>query len=1405
MSNVNFLPKPLSEPWSRLWLPAATWDQYRGVDNDFLSDAGGMDGFEHAFDGPLPGIGSLKDFGSVPFLLLLGRPGSGKSQELGDAEREGWLGKSTIRVEAKEIGISDPCLYLPALLPSSVASSTRLIIDGLDEVLLQNPNFVAQLKAWFRRHLDPQGRPIHLLAISCRWADWPQSQIEELASLWAPDDFTSLVLCPLRHGDVVGTLQRRFGDKAEVFWQQMKALHLRYVACWPQGLLGLMNQFEDSGCKKLASSHAEVIHDQIVRHCRLTDSPDDRLRWERSADGAEWRQRIAGRVAAAMIWSGKAQLDLTGTAAGTHHEALTPADFATREELWEGHRLRVKLPDLDELVHRTGLMKRLTSQNRWVFQSQVHQEWLAASWLAAQKLDATRLQQIFGVTADGTWTVFPVLKATAAWLARFDRDFRDLVLRQDPLVLLRMDGASLPEKERMEIVEALLNATRAIGVVDSGILQAHLPSLKHSGLVEQLTRWLTDEDVSDPAKELAIEIAERTDLTELAGLLWDLFPNTAGRLQIEMAGALSRLAREGFDEKWRAVFDAEIPLDQRGKILGAALDVMVISSRKIPVRDVLEWVIPERHFQEQVWDLYQFNVRTLHEHLTVEDLPAVFAKLAECPRSIHDTFSRAGDFNDAAVRLALREFHRPEVRAALVDYWHICLRHHSPPHHRINEAWSPEKIGLEDDVKRRDVILALIHHPALERQTERKWIATGDYLLLERDFDWCLDRILEAAPVDEWRFSLVVASFIWRVELSGSLGEKLKHAWNKSPALRDLLPVPVPAADETIIEAIRRAAGEQQAKRERQGKAWEEKRAKQERKFQENLKRHTLACRAAHERGEVAWPGVEEVLGARASGPGSRIVSFQPISLIGPDESWMIEAAARYLTDCTFKENREDEHGLYGLLALAACPEELEHDGPVRRSIEQRWLPLLIPQLSGRGLGDPPGGISIERFSRLFPEAFTTTFGDFCRKRYKSRSSLLELHAFKECWNPAMTEQLKSILSDEELYPEGFFNGLRFLANESEEVAIVVALRRLHGLTPDSPRPVKAAVIGAAATLVNGRLAAEISRYLSDTTLVSDFIRAAAYRLDWLDSWLDFSRWPDQALKTLADACWGAFPCLDRFRSHGSDFRSVTDEDQALEFRDRISAAARSRGIEVSIPDAYQDDSEDEARQRARAIDWHRHAATEARVGNAWAHMEATTFFELTSRPNARLARNQDELLAAVIECLWRWETALTAGAWDHLWDIKTRTSRPEKRIAREMRDWLHQHLEIMVEREIELASEDRTDVVVQTLPSDPSSPKFTVVIELKKHRASNAKERKTSMKSQLMDCYLRERAHEGWTHGLYAIAWTPAPGSKDDTSEAINDTRLALEQQAKKLCVSPFKVESMVIDARFQSKARSL
>jgi hypothetical protein len=1396
MSNVNSLSSQTQiEPWRRLWLPTDTWDKFRGIDEDFLSDHGGKGGIENSWSDSLPGISFLSGFGEVPFLVLLGRPGSGKSHELRQAEKDSSLGGPSVLIEGKEIGATHPAIYLQTVLASRLDQPTRLIIDGLEEILPANPAFVTQLKAWFRLNLDEHGRPRHRLAISCRWADWPEPQIANLATLWPTAEPKNLVLAPLRHVDAVETLQRRLGEEqANAFWRHLRELRLFPVACWPQGFMALLQQFEDSGFQSVAVSHADAIRDQVIKHCRLADSPDDPVRWQQSAPGAEWRQRVAGRIAATMIVSGRAHLALDETVLPASENALGPTELGSTEELWEGRWMSPKLEDLDAVVHRTRLMRRLGGTNRWVFQSQVHQEWLAAEWLAARKLDFPRLKQIFGSETEGQWMVAPTMRATAAWLARFDPEFRKQVLFHDPLTLLRMDGACLPENERHDVVEALLGATDRIRVLDPGIRHAHLPSLKHGGLAKQLERWLTDPNVTDATKHLAIEIAEKTDLNEISNILWQIYPDASKRLRPEIGGALLRLAKDGQDDSWRAVLSGKIPCDAHGNLLGAAIDVMVIESQKVPVREVLRYVLPERHFE--VFGLYESVVRSLHERLTVEDLPAVFACLAEYPKAIEDSLSRAKDFNDAAVCLAFREFARPQVAVALVSYWHACLRGHVIPKRDHGGLWKDLESESAIDDERRKFIAALVTHPDFERHREHGWVSTSDYLLEDRDFEWCLDQMGTELPENEWRFALLASVMIWRADLSGRLGDKLNAFWEKSSSLRGMLPNPTDG--ESIAQAILRIAAENQAQRDAKANHSNKRQEQREQAHRERMAREIENCRQAHDRGEMVWPGAFRILMFRESQATSGIVSFEPISRIGPGDEWIREAAVRFITAAPSRADFGTDYGLHGLLALAACIGELDSDGPLRQSVENHWLVHFVPLLCNHGLGDTPAGISNERFAELFSAAFTRAFGEFCRSSYRSDGSLSELHQLAKIQIPGSVSELKSILTGEPLRPAGFFTGLWFLSRADEEAAIEVALHWLTDLGDVMPRDAAASLFGAAAVLVNGRLSGEIADHLANTRLVSDGIRAAASRLAWHEREMDFSGWPDHALKTLADACWEAFPITDRHRGNRGTFEyhGVTDEDHAMEFRDRLSSAAWSRGIDVVIPTAVDGENDDEAEQRRHMIDWHRHANLQTRVGVDWTPVQPVHFLKLANRPHARLARNQDELLSAVIESLARWENELiNGGVWHHLWNHEL--SKPEKTIAREIRSWLKRDLEIPVECQIELASEDRSDLLVETLPTDGVSPALHVVIELKKLRASNAKERRTAMKSQLVDRYLSEREHEGWTHGLYVIAWTPKPKSRADSKEAIEQARLELNKQAEELSVLSFTVKALVIDAR--------
>ncbi|MCX6853883.1 MAG: hypothetical protein NTV80_03150 [Verrucomicrobia bacterium] len=1338
MSNViSNTKKPPTQSWVRLWLPQSSWEQDRSVDDSFLeilddgTDLGRL-------DRALPGIAPLQSFEDVPFLLLLGRPGSGKSHDLAFAERFGWLGNPNLFFEAKEMGTANPGDFIASRLPPGPpVKGLRILIDGLDEALLQNRNFLPQLSRWLRRNTDPeQGRPLYHLAISCRWSDWPEAQIQELAGLWPNDSSKKLILCPLRRGDATGTLTATYGETtANDFWRQMHDRHLVSVACWPQGFLGLMDSFEKSGCKTLSTSHGDAIEDQVQRHCMLTDSPDDSPRWEKSVKDAQWRQRVAGRVAAIMIWSGRPSLSLQTS---VNSEDITLRDLIHSDELWLSARRPLELADLDDLVHHSSLLRLLRDRKAWVFQSQVHQEWLAADWLAAQKLPVEKHRMLFGSEVDGAWRVFPVLRAVAAWLARFDPTFRQLVLAYDPLVLLRLDAACLPRSEREEIIEALLEATSKVR-----------------------------------------------------------YPSTKDRLQFNIAGALHHLAREDYDEHWKAVLRGETAIDAHGTLLGAALEILVTQSSKVPVRDVLTWIVPSRSSSFEVYGFYDMIAGEIHEQMTADDLPAVFAKLSEQPDVIHDSLSFAEKLNQTALKLAVEHFGRPEVASAFVDYWHQCVVHHRRPHHGLKNVWDSDKPPFNDPALRHQITQMLIQHPGYEKNTKREWVWAAEWLVSTSDFEWCLDELLAAHDEEEWRYALVIGNLLRQVDLSGPLAVKFNAIVAKSSFLRERMPAPQPG--ETFDEAFKREIAAQDTKQQNELDHSSHRQAQREAAFQKRLQDQASACEKAHQEGEIIWPVVLRLLAARVHGSGGWSVSFGPEQKISAGEDWMRDAASRYLLQSPGVNAQDINEGINGLFALSACLKELDQPGDIRKAIAEHWLTLFVSNLSDGGLGEPPEGLSNQRFAELFPSEFADAFEQILRRRYLAKGSLGELRGFKDHWYPELSLRLSRILSEESVQPEGFSNMFRALIAFAEPQALSLGSDWLQKFASIETHEAKAALLGSCSILTHGRMADEVRSHLADTSLLRDAVFFATRTMDSITTKMDFSLWPDYALKELGDSVWQAFPTIKQRRKNSFESSAVTGIDYALDFRNTITSAAQSRGVELEIPTAHAQDSPEQAADRLRTLNWNRHQAAQARAGEAWQHLKPETFFQLTSQPHARLARNADELLQAVVESLQRWEARLRSGDWHRLWDHHSAKSKPEKFVSQEMREWLKVDLDVLAELEVKLADDDRTDILVQVVPHDIQSMPLCLVIEVKKLRKGNAKERATAMKTQLLDRYLKPRQHEGWTHGLYVVAWTPEPGSLEDSDDSMNRAASRLCSQAKDLSQGSFSLESIVIDARCQ------
>jgi hypothetical protein len=1373
-------------------MPVDSWNVRPNTDDDFLPDYRPLceQEIECADDSPSE-IGTLKQSSDVPFLFLLGRPGSGKSRELQQARKQGWFGLNCRWIEGKEFG-SDIAGTLDRVVGSS-NEPVRLILDGLDEALLERgPNFVPQLKRWILDRRGPHGEPAIRLTITCRWADWPVQNVSELAALWPSNHTRFLMLCPLRRKEAVQTIERAFGPSAELFWGQLQDRHLQPVACWPEGLLGLMAQFEASGRTSVSDGYSQVIEHQVTRFCQLADSPNDAGRWQAAVKGVEWRRKVAGRLAAAMIWSGKNRLNLELT--GPDNRFVTISDFHGQSEFWENGYKSILLEDLDDVARgKSRLMRALPLDSSWVFGSQVQQEFLAAEWLAEKELDESRLKQIFGHEKDGRWRVQPALGAVAAWLACRQPAFRRLVLDHDALVMLRMDGSRLAASDRYEIVEALLEATERIQILDPAIRQSHLASLAHPQLHAQIERWLVSPDVSGATKELALDIASKTRLYSMASVLWRLYLKESDEVRIKMAHALYRLAQSPeHDKMWLSVLRGEVPIDGYGTLLGAALHLLIVS-RKRPLRESLPWIVPKRRFE--VYGLYEQIVRQLPEHLTPADLPAVLAKLGERPDCIIDLVHGPQRLHKDSVRLAIRHFDNTEIAEALSGYWHQCLAQHIHPHHDLNCMWESEDLGFRDKSHRRSIVHALIHHPGFEIHTEKKWLTPSDYLITDDDLEWFLDEITGAVAEDRWRWALVLASVLWRVDLNGKQSDRIQRVWESMPEVRSYFPQP--AAGETIQDALQRMRTQSRAKREADIANSRTQRAERAAKFQEDLQKYTQQCKLAHQAGKLTWGGVFDILSARTHGPGSSMVTFEPIGKIGPEDDWMIEAAARHLRELPNQRPIVFGDGLDGLLALAACLPRLSGDSDLLSQIGKHWLAAMLADFSMSYMENVPEGIGWKQFAELFPDEFAGACDTVIRHRYLNGGELGELDAFADCWSPTSSEKLTSLLKHEPIQVAGFFNAIRYLAEQNELMAIDVIRFWLENVSCEWNAEQKAVLAGAALFLLNGRMVCDAldSRILDDLDVSRNAIWRSVHRLGWHPHKIDFLRWSDSSVEGLATVCWKAYTSMNRSFLSGRNTGFVSGEDEAIEFRDRITSEATQRGIELNLPGPVCDDTPEETRLRLRQTNWHRHNAAAARLKASRSFLSPRDLFKVCATPDARLARDADELLAAVVASVQRWEEALIAGNWQRVWDLKPLRPRDEENIANELRDWLRDELKVVSEREPELRSERRSDIIVQTLT--PTGAKITVVLELKRVRPKNAKERREEMRTKLRDVYLKQRANEGWTHGLYVVVWTPESGHKLDSDAAMEAEAKSLQEQAKSLSEPPFVLTSIVVDAR--------
>ncbi len=451
------------------------------------------------------GLFQLADLLGMPCLILLGEPGMGKTSTLkeirsnlqnSDLERYCFfdLGDFTSPDHlVREIFTENPDF----IAWQSGDFALHLFLDGLDEALVQ----VKSVARWLQKNIATNKENLNrlFLRITCRITDWPQEFEGDLKQLWGDIENTvvACVLAPLRQSDVQMAATQSGLDES-LFWQEIVRKNARVFAARPITLKFLLHEFRRSG--KLPNTRRDLYERGCRELCREINVTHKQL----SRCQPEERFAIAARLAALTVFTGSA--------------GISTYEFVDDDEKILAIRYcaggREKADSLDVYVYEEAVRETLNTAlfrggNPYQWSHKTYAEYLAA-WYAIKNLS---LPQIYSLIFHPSGRLVPQLEETAAWIASFENEVFDRILRTDPLVLLRSDVATGDFAARCKLTTALLEAGQRDPYLNYNRKQ--LAILQHPELAATLKDWLDHPDFNDNVRELALDIARECQITEL--------------------------------------------------------------------------------------------------------------------------------------------------------------------------------------------------------------------------------------------------------------------------------------------------------------------------------------------------------------------------------------------------------------------------------------------------------------------------------------------------------------------------------------------------------------------------------------------------------------------------------------------------------------------------------------------------------------------------------------------------------------------------------------------------------------------------------------------------------------------------------------------------------------------------
>lgn len=1398
--------------WKRFWCPREGSYQLTGEGYLLDYDAGTF--FSDS------GIVTLENLFDIPCLILLGEPGIGKSTEILKhskfiEEKTRETGDEFLRIDLKDYQ-TDQMLFDEIFQNPSVKRWQKgenrlyLFLDSLDEALLN----INVLSTALPNKIESQKLPVERLyfRIASRVADWPVNLEERLKSIWGENKVHVYELLPLRKVDVED-FAKAYNIDSATFTKKIEERDGQPFAIKPVTLKFLTKTYLREG--DIPKSKKELY----LTGCQYLCTEEESRRVSRRAGNLtpEQRLKIVGRIAALSLFSNKSAIWI-----GANKDDCQESDLAKQavyggKETVNGIDFAVGSAEVSEALNTGVFSARGTERLGWSHRT--YAEFLAAWYLTEHKLDESKILSLISHPGDMNQRLIPQLQETSAWLATFSERIFTALMDRNPEVLLRSDVIVADESARASLVQSFLtmhDSGRLFELAWSDLY--YYKKLGHSGLEDQLRRFMCDKTKGFRTRRLAIDIAEECNciglLNELAEIALDVTDLLVIREQA--AHAVSTIGDKSAKLKLKALITNSGADDQNDEL--RAYGFKAIWPDHISADELFELISPPRQVSV-IGSYWSFLDHSLIQNLKVQDIPTALNWVIKYSATHMMPAAPLTDLTDKIMLLGWENLNQPGILrpftlaalARINNHYGIFSWEFTQ---RTSDKGRPTDIIEKDDEKRHTLILE-VFTTISQVSVDLDYLIFGHTpLIYRRDFDWLIKIY---STINDASQKSIIAGWLNRIcDPANSEQVNVLYSWHQTdPIFREKLSG---WFDAIIFDS-------EQAKRLKKWYSATQGEPKKQVKVIPSLTERIKILLDKNEEGDTgAWWSLNldltiDEANAKYGNEFEQDITELPGWEISDNSvhERIVLAAKRYIING--EPNNKEWMGkniiyrpaMAGYRALRLVLKTSHEDIlGLDSQIWKKWAPIILayPMRSSED-ADILDDTLVKVANIYASDEINNALAFFIKKENRKNGFIGSLLSrLKSIWNEKYERTLVKSLKSKKMLPNLFREMLAFLLQHHSTPAQELAIRKARQYKADNTKEDREMAIAAIQLYfiysedLNWDAVWDLLK--NDFELANAVIESVASHHE---SQKIFARLTYNQLAELYLFLLRHYPPEEDPKYSNPGFHKITDREEIGEWRDAILSFMANSGSPDACAALQKLATELPHSERLQYMLFRAQFNMRQKT---WMPLSETELLSLFLRPETILIESGQDLLDAILQSLksldslFQGETPMAIYLWNERNNKGVNLYRPkdENRLS----DYVKAHLEkelkqkgIVVNREVEIRRGEETDIRIDALKKTTDNHTFDVITVIIETKGCWNRELTTAMKTQLRDRYLKNNGHR---FGLYLIGWFKC-GKWDKTDHrykaspnySLNKAKSKFESQSASLCTEEILLKSYILN----------